>query len=217
MCGRDTEIGSLFCEKCFSDMIFIDFPYCRFCGKLLDTSYNNELTCKVCQNTDRFFEAGRSLFLYNNNAKRIIMRIKREADEHISRKCSKLLYNRYRSFIENTDLVVPIPSHISRVLRRGFNPSTLIAKYISRISEIPMDTRVIRRIKRTEYQQNKTLQERQENVRDAFIVDKDVQNKKILLVDDVITTGSTISECSRTLREHGAKSVRFITIGSTMG
>jgi ComF family protein len=217
VCGRDTEIGSLFCSECFGSVVFVDFPYCKVCGKLLDTSYSNELTCKMCQNTERFFEAGRSLFLYNNSAKRIIMRIKKEADEHIARKCSQLLCNRYESFIERNDLIVPVPSHFFRILKRGFNPSTLIAKYIAKISEIPMDTKVMKRTKRTGYQKNKTLQERQENVKNAFIVCKDVQNKRILLVDDVMTTGSTLSECSRILQEHGAKSVRFITIGSTMG
>jgi ComF family protein len=217
VCGKDTEIGSLFCSECFGNIVFVDFPYCRICGKLLDTSYNNELTCKMCQNTERFFEAGRSLFLYNNSAKSIIMRIKKEADEHVSRKCSQLLYNRYENFIEKADLIVPVPSHFSRILRRGFNPSMLISKYIAKISEIPMDAKIIKRIKRTEYQKNKTLQERQENVKDAFVVNKNVKNKRILLVDDVMTTGSTISECSKILREHGAKSVKFVTIGSTMG
>ncbi len=215
-CSKEIGKSGFFCEECFKNIIFIDFPFCRCCGKILQTSYNTEMLCEICSNHQRIFHSGRSLFVYNEQSKRIIMRIKKEADEHIAKKCVKMLINRYGNIIRNSDLIIPIPSHFSRILKRGFNPATIIAKHISKLSGMPLNTNALKRIKRTKYQKNKTLMERQENVEGAFRADSQIiSGKNILLVDDVMTTGATISECAKTLKESDANTVNFMTILST--
>lgn len=218
ICSKEVDSSSIFCFDCFSNgIVFIDFPYCKHCGKLLDTSFNEEMLCETCSNKDidRYFDIGRSLFLYSNNSRNIIMRIKKHAEENIAKICAKLIYSRYKNIINEYDLIIPVPSHISRILKRGFNPATIIAKHISNASKIPLDIKILKRIKKTDYQKNKPKNERQQNVCDAFKVFKDISGKKILLVDDVLTTGATISECAKTLKKHGAINVGFITISST--
>lgn len=215
-CSKEIGESGFFCEECFKNIIFIDFPFCKSCGKILQTSYDTELLCETCLKHQRTFNLGRSLFVYNDQSKRIIMHIKKEADEHVARKCVKMLMDRYGNIIQNSDLIIPIPSHFSRILQRGFNPATVIAKHISKLSGIPLGTNALKRIKRTEYQKNKTFPERQKNVDGAFIANKQIIfGKNILLVDDVITTGATISECSKTLKEADANTVNFMTILST--
>lgn len=215
-CSKEIEHNGMFCPECFKNIVFIDFPFCKRCGKMLPTSYDSEMLCDFCFNQERPFDIGRSLFVYNNQSRKIIMRIKKEADENIARKCAGMLIKRYENVINRADLIIPVPSHFLRILKRGFNPATIIASYISKLSGIPMANNILKRIKRTEYQKNKTLVERTENVREAFKVTRQtVSGKNILLIDDVITTGATISACSKTLKESGANTVIFTTIAST--
>jgi ComF family protein len=214
-CGREITEESVFCPACFKDIVFVDYPYCKCCGKQLHPPYSEDFACDVCQNTDRYFDLCRALFLYNRTSKKIIMRIKKEADESVARACVELLCSKYLNTFKNVDVIVPVPLHIARLLYRGFNQSEIIAKHISKVTEIPSNNDIIKRIKKTKSQQNKGIEERRENVRGAFDVVSDVSGLSVLLVDDVMTTGATLSECSKTLKEHGASQVCCATIAGT--
>ncbi len=215
VCNKETISGSLFCENCFGNVVFIDYPHCKCCGKLLDSSYNDEMLCEICSTHERFFDIGRSLFLYNEASSKIIMKIKKEADENVAMQCARMLTQKYHNIITQTDVIIPVPSHILRVIRRGFNPANIIAKHISQLSHVPLQT-ILKRVKRTDYQKGKSFAERQDNVQNAFATRQNMHNKNVLLVDDVMTTGATISSCSKILKENGASKVNFLTIASTM-
>jgi ComF family protein len=101
-------------------------------------------------------------------------------------------------------------------LRRGYNPADLLSAELSRILGIPTYY-LLRRIRKTDYQKNKVLDERIRNVQGAFSCPEDLSRKTIVLVDDVMTTGSTIDECSRILKMYDAKKVVCLTIASTNG
>lgn len=107
------------------------------------------------------------------------------------------------------DLIIPIPLHQLKKAERGYNQSYYIAKGMSKILNVPCSDRIVKRKKYTESQTTMTLTERQENISDAFkIRNKNaVKEKTILLIDDVITTGATISECGSILLESGAKKI----------
>ena len=107
------------------------------------------------------------------------------------------------------DLLIPIPLHHLKKAERGYNQSYFIAKGISTICKIPVNHKVIKRNRFTPSQTALKLQERKENVRDAFSIKKQdqIKGKKIIIVDDVITTGSTITECGRKLLEAGAEKI----------
>ena len=109
----------------------------------------------------------------------------------------------------NIDLIIPIPLHQLKKAERGYNQSFYIAKGIGNILKITFSDRVVKRIKYTESQTTMTLNEREENIYGAFSVRNKnvVKDKSILLVDDVITTGATISECGKILLEAGAKQI----------
>lgn len=107
------------------------------------------------------------------------------------------------------DIIIPVPLHKSKERERGYNQATVIANGISRITGIPTDAKLLRRNRYTESQTNKTLPERRINMADAFETPKNalLNGKKVLLCDDVITTGATIEECGKILLSAGAQSV----------
>lgn len=119
---------------------------------------------------------------------------------------------KFRSW--NIDLVVPIPLHHLKKAERGFNQSYYIAKGISTATGIPLNARAVKRVRFTQSQTTMTLKEREENIDGAFKVRKTekVKGKNILLVDDVMTTGATISECGRVLLEVGASRIYAATV-----
>ncbi|MFO0936472.1 MAG: phosphoribosyltransferase family protein [Gemmataceae bacterium] len=112
------------------------------------------------------------------------------------------------------DLMVPIPLHWLRKWKRGYNQAAAIARGISDVTEIPFSTRIIKRTRQTPIQPLRSSQGRRENVRDAFHIGraKAVQNKRVLLIDDVFTTGSTVNEAARVLLAAGAAQVSVAVV-----
>ena len=104
------------------------------------------------------------------------------------------------------DAIVPVPLHWTRKWSRGFNQSLILARSVSKSTDLPLFS-VLRRVKRTKDQTHLSREERLANVRGAFRVTKDVDGKKLLLLDDVTTTGATLEECRRVLAEAGAAQV----------
>ena len=125
-----------------------------------------------------------------------------------------MLFSKYRDLFVKADFLTPVPSHWSRLLRRGFNPSDIIAGELSKVSGVPV-RRVLKRVRKTQYQRNKGISERFENVRDAFDCKLPLQGKIVILVDDVMTTGATLNECAATLKRYGCVKVFCLTIGTT--
>jgi ComF family protein len=115
------------------------------------------------------------------------------------------------SLYSSADVLVPIPLHKLKKRERGYNQSEFLCHGISEITHIPVNAKLLLRIKYTESQTQLNLQERKENVDDAFTINKkfltEVERKTFILVDDVITTGSTINACARVLLDHGAEKV----------
>ena len=119
-------------------------------------------------------------------------------------------------FLENcdADLILPVPLHPKRLRWRGFNQALLLARQLSRAYGIATDPLVLRRIKETPPQTQLNEEERRRNVRDAFALapGRSLEGKKILLVDDVYTSGATVNECSRTLKKSGVERVFVVTL-----
>lgn len=119
---------------------------------------------------------------------------------------------------QRLDVIVPVPLHKRRLRSRGFNQALLLAELLAHEWRLPLERRALRRVRWTEPQITLTAAERRENVRGAFAVADNVAvaGKCVLLVDDVLTTGSTVEECARTLKRSGAVGVAVVTVARAL-
>lgn len=118
-----------------------------------------------------------------------------------------------KKYFENVEMIVPVPLHKRRFAERGFNQAEEIGKLLAHELHISLQNILTRKVA-TKQQAKLHKQERTENIKNAFVLQKgiDVKNKNIILVDDVFTTGSTLGECARVLKENGAGQVRAFTL-----
>lgn len=132
--------------------------------------------------------------------------------KYLGENLGKYFASQFQSW--NIDLIIPIPLHHLKKAERGFNQSFYIAKGISKVTKIPLGERTVKRIRFTKSQTTMALKEREENIEGAFGLRKneDVKRKNILLVDDVMTTGATISECGNILLDSGANKIYAATV-----
>ena len=113
------------------------------------------------------------------------------------------------------DVILPVPLHWRRQMRRGFNQAEVVARELSRLLDIPVNTRLLTRIRHTPAQESLSRQQRQGNLKAAFTVVKSVKNLSLALVDDVVTTGSTADAAAHCLMKAGAKQVQIWAIART--
>ncbi len=116
------------------------------------------------------------------------------------------------------DLLVPVPLHRQRLRDRGFNQSLLLARRIAKIHSLPVDTAALQRIRHTQPQTELSGPERRKNIRQAFAVSRtgSISGKRVLLIDDVFTTGATVQECAKTLLRAGAQQVDVLTLARVL-
>lgn len=216
ICGKEVSADGRLCSECFANINFITSPYCKKCGKPFEYHLSNkELFCPECLSHKSPFRMCRSAVIYDDNSKKLILDFK--FFDHLENKsllANWLLLAGKDIFSEGVDLLIPVPLHFSRLLKRKYNQSAVLCDALSKLSHIPANYKALRKTKHTLPQVSCNGKQRLKNVRNAFDVfhPEMVKNKRIVLIDDVFTTGSTLKECARVLKRAGAKSVDALTI-----
>jgi competence protein ComFC len=205
----------LLCSDCINSLGVCKLPRCSVCSKPLFENAKN-LICPLCLSTKRYFTKGFSLFNYKDEKiKLIIESIKYYNRPHLV----KLLFH-FRQDIKNSiifngcDCIVPIPMNRKDIKERGFNQAVLIAKVLSKITNIPVNFNLLEKTRKTKKQVGLNYMQRKNNLTGAFSIQKSSNIKKVVLVDDVFTTGSTINECAKVLKRQNIESV-FFTVANT--
>lgn len=168
----------------------------------------------------RWFSAARAVGQYDAVLLEAIHRFKYRGKTCIGEILGKCMaafdYSPFR--IQDYTLILPVPLHVKRLRERGFNQSVILAREIARSHSLPLDFTVLKRTVFTEHQARLGKDARGPNVRGAFEVVEGsrIRGEKVLLVDDVYTTGSTVGECARVLRRSGAKDVAVLTLARTV-
>lgn len=218
-----------------SQIINVLFPSkCIFCGTLLGISKELDI-CETCFKKLPFFDADAvetggilhingwidgaiCLFEYTGIVRESIARYKYRNKPGYYRTFAKMLSHKVQKVTNycNFDIIISVPLHKNRERTRGYNQSYLISRFLSKELKIPEKSRLLVRTRDTGSQSLLGRQQRHANIKDAFAVYKPgkVKGKKILIVDDILTTGNTLNECSRVLKEAGAKSVTAAVIAS---
>jgi ComF family protein len=154
--------------------------------------------------------------IYNEASRDLILSFKHGDRTHAAAAYGKWLHRTGLQLVEENDLLLPVPLHWSRLFHRRYNQAALLAVEIARFCQMPVETNLLLRPKKTASQGHKTPNQRYNNLRGAFSVPVHAEIKlkarRVLLVDDVFTTGATVSACSKTLLQAGVKSVDVLTL-----
>ena len=215
MCGKILADDNGLCEECFAKIKFISYPICYKCGAPL-TAGSNTNHCAVCVSDNKNpFRFQRSMVYYDDNSRPLIVNFKFHDKTENSKFLARWLYSAGHDIWEQgADVLIPVPLHNARLRRRKYNQSALLCKDLSKFVNLPVDYTSLVRHKNTRPQVEFNGKERERNVKHAFkVCNKDaIQNKRLVIIDDVMTTGSTIRECALELLKNGAQSVDVITI-----
>jgi ComF family protein len=194
-------------------------PLCPRCGIPFEGA-GDDHPCSSCLKNPPPFHAARAALLHGGPGRDLIHAFKYHGRPHLRRPLGLLVVERLTEFVarERPDLIVPVPLHVKRLRSRGFNQALLVGELLAEEWRIPFHCRALRRVRWTEPQINLAAELRRENVRNAFRVPdtSPVEGRRVLLVDDVFTTGSTVEECSRTLLRAGAEEVLVITLSRAL-
>ena len=218
VCGRELPGKTRYrtCNLCYATMEVIEDHACLKCGKRL---FSEEEYCLDCQNHEKTFDRAFAPLCYAGAAASLVMNLKFHGRKYLADAMAKYMTDKFLSVGLTADVVVPVPLHPNRLKERGFNQSELLAKEIASSLALPLDKESVVRVKDTLVSSKLSggRKAREENMKDAFeIVDKEkVKGKTILLVDDVLTTGTTANELSAVLRKAGAKRIYVLTFATT--
>jgi len=211
------------CEQCLGSFAALGGPVCERCGQPLATwslsgageaQQAEGLLCPQCQERMYGFDRARSYALYKGPIVRAIMLLKFERMEPLGRWFAERLTEVARREATSVDVVVPVPLHRQRERERGYNQADLIAKPLARKLGLPYRAVLLTRTIPRPDKHILSLEERWDSVRGAFATrpGTKVDNLRVLLVDDVMTTGATLDAAARALRDAGAKSVIGLTV-----
>lgn len=208
--------GRMLHKECEKRVRFINPPICIKCGSPVRDS--EEVYCSSCNRRQLFFDMGRITFPYRSSIQKALKEVKTNGTEEFVEFFGRTSAMRHRDFIKATapKAIVPVPLHLEKRWYRGFNQAELLAEVIAKETGIPM-VPLLKKERRTKDQKTLSGEKRWENLRGAFktTVPKDGNiPEKVLLVDDVYTTGSTINACAYALKQAGVKEVFFLCIAT---
>jgi len=201
------------------ELNFISNPKCECCGFPFDfdlEGLNDGNLCASCIKYPPKFEKARSALIYDDASRDIILGFKHGDQTHAIPTFTPWLLRVGKELLDETDLIIPVPLHPTRLIRRRFNQAGLIAQSLSKAQNIPTILNGLIRLRAAPTQGYLDMKERKRNVRKAFRVNPRHQHvlkgKKVLLIDDVFTTGATINECTKELLKVGVQSVSVLTV-----
>lgn len=216
-CGKIICNENSLCPECFEKISFITQPYCKHCGCPLDGNKDDlyELVCLKCLNKKNSFRLCRSAIKYDEFSRKLLLDFK--FADHVE---NKLLLARWLFwagkdiFDMGADMIIPVPLHYTRLIQRKYNQSAILAAELSKLCSIPAVYNVLKKTKYTAPQVRCNSKDRKINVKNAFKVTQPckIKGKRIILIDDVYTTGATTRECIKILKQSGALSIDVLTV-----
>ncbi len=213
VCQKPLDSDGL-CPECFKNLKFITPPYCPICGRPLPFETPGDLTCAVCLKKRPPYAKMRSICVYNDGIKPLLLGFKHGRRFDYIPLLVRLLKQADPSLFTENEVFISVPLHWTRLMKRGYNQAALLAGELAKTYHKTYDPGVLKRRRLTRSQGHLSPDQRRQNVAGAFYVPKsaDVKDKNVLLIDDVITTGATVAGCVRALKRAGAKSVSVLSI-----
>ena len=225
--GCRTVIGAdgALCPTCFSLLTFIGAPHCDQCGLPLPIApsgppIEDRLICAGCAADAPKFQQSRAALAYGGLARDIVLMLKHADRSDLARPLAGLLARAGAPLLDRADLMAPVPLHRGRLFSRRYNQAGLLAQALSRSTGVPIAVDLLRRTRATPSQGHLSAAHRRRNVRGAFSLNPRtaarVADARILLIDDVMTTGATLDACASVLLRGGATAVDALVVARVL-
>ncbi len=224
----DRLFSPYLCSACLSRYAPVESPFCIRCGIMFKSREGDDHLCENCIKEPKGFKIARAPGIYDLTLMKAIHSFKYRGKIQMARPFGMLLFAAFIRLwdIKNIDLVIPVPLHLKKLKERGFNQAYLLVRNWKQlamtlnidVSNIAVNRNVLVRNRWTEPQAGLGRKKRMKNIKNAFKVNdcSRITGKRIVLVDDVFTTGATVNECAKTLIGDGAKRVDVLTLARTM-
>lgn len=200
---------------------FLSDPSCACCGLPFDVDVVAGTLCAACDAHRPDFDRARAVLAYDENSKPLILRMKYGDRTDFAPVLAGWMARAAGSLLGTADLIVPVPLHRMRLIHRRFNQAALLARPLARAGDVDVVPDLLQRVRNTPSQGHLSKLARRRNVAGAFQLRPKyrsaVRGKRVLLVDDVFTTGATLGECARVLRRAGAAAVDAVTLARVVG
>jgi ComF family protein len=214
-CRQPTTAGASLCVSCWQKLAFIDEPVCDMLGTPFEFDQGEGALSPAAIADPPPWDKARAAVSFDESSKHLIHLLKYRDTQEAGIAMARMMAAAGRHIIEASDIVVPVPLHRFRLWQRRFNQAAYLGQRIAVGAGKPCVTDVLLREKRTRQQVGLTAEERRKNVARAFVVPPEkrpqIDGKTVLLVDDVRTTGATVSACSKVLKQSGAVKVHVLS------
>ena len=213
ICDEVVVYGGDICKACEKDLMIIVEPVCKKCGKQI--SDERVEFCPDCSKKVHYYKQGRAIFSYQKGMKRSMYRFKYAGRKEYAAFYARMAKQSIGTWVERhgIEVIVPVPMYAAKQRKRGYNQAEVFAKILGEYLGIPVETQMVLRIKNTVPQKELNDIQRKDNLKGAFQLKTNiVKYRKILLVDDIYTTGSTVDAIARCFQEAGIEEVYFLTV-----
>lgn len=219
-CGVELEADGALCSACWSRIKFIAPPYCACCGLPFDFDVGAAALCGPCVQDRPIFDRARAVFVYDDVSRDLILSFKHADRTQAAPGYGKWLARAAAELLGDADLLIPVPLHPRRLFARRYNQSALLvhalAKETAKGNKCDAAPDALVRVKKTQPHVDMGRSERQRNVAGAFKVHPKwadaLAGAKVILIDDVFTTGATVTSCAGVLRAAGAARIDVLTL-----
>jgi ComF family protein len=215
-CGEAVESVGTLCAACWSRLRFLAPPHCAACGYPFEFDPGPGALCGACLREPPAFERARAVVVYDEASRPLVVAFKHGDRTDAAGAYGAWMARAGAELLADADLIAPVPLHRLRLLYRRYNQSALLAHAIGAASGVPVAPDLLVRRRHTPSQGRLSVAERQRNVRGAIAVRRrladGLRDKRVLLVDDVLTSGATAETCARALLRAGARAVDVLTL-----
>ena len=216
-CGETVGDPGSLCGRCWAAMTFFAAPWCARCGLPFPHPMGEAAVCADCARGKTSWDLARAVMRYDRHSRRLVLALKYDRTD-LAAALGRWMRQAGREILGGADLVVPVPLHWTRLLARRYNQASLLAHAIHAAGGPPVAPDWLIRRRRTPSQGRLGPLARARNVQGAFALKpgRDVSGKRLVIVDDVLTTGATVEECARVLRREGAAFVGVLTLARAL-